>query len=199
MCNTLLAISSLSNSGRTDIDDFLTVLPLLQELSKDSIQPRHWTEVMEVRHKHRAHKYNTISRALPTETLHDEFILRRACGNRKQAPLGLWYHMSSKQCIPDVLRTMQLLIVGPVYHYRPLFDPFAIHCNASRAAQAQLSPPGTPVGRISGLHSHYSRFAVRRRTMCGIMRRVHAFPGDRVGVRSGPGVQASDSAGDWDG
>lgn len=33
---------------RTDIDDFLTVLPLLQELSKDSIQPRHWTEVMEV-------------------------------------------------------------------------------------------------------------------------------------------------------
>ncbi|CAM9125412.1 unnamed protein product [Ectocarpus sp. 4 AP-2014] len=33
---------------RTDIDDFLTVLPLLQELSKDSIQPRHWVEVMEV-------------------------------------------------------------------------------------------------------------------------------------------------------
>lgn len=33
---------------RTDIDDFLTVLPLLQELSKDSIQPRHWNEVMEV-------------------------------------------------------------------------------------------------------------------------------------------------------
>lgn len=38
----------LSIDTRTDIDDFLTVLPLLQELSKDSIQPRHWTEVMEV-------------------------------------------------------------------------------------------------------------------------------------------------------
>lgn len=33
---------------RTDIDNFLTVLPLLQELSKASIQPRHWNEVMEV-------------------------------------------------------------------------------------------------------------------------------------------------------
>lgn len=30
---------------RDQIDDFLTVLPLLQELSKESIMPRHWSEV----------------------------------------------------------------------------------------------------------------------------------------------------------
>lgn len=94
---------------------------------------------------------------------------------------------------------MQLLIVVPVSHCRPSFHSFAIHCNASRATQVQLSPPGIPVSRISGSLPHYARFALRRRTTYGIMRRVHAFPGDRVGVRSGPGVQASDSAGDWDG
>ena len=30
---------------KEQIEDFLTVLPLLQELSKESIMPRHWTEV----------------------------------------------------------------------------------------------------------------------------------------------------------
>ncbi|CAM9244386.1 unnamed protein product [Chrysoparadoxa australica] len=33
---------------RQEIDDFLVVLPLLQELSKESIMPRHWDEVQEV-------------------------------------------------------------------------------------------------------------------------------------------------------
>ena len=44
----LVCLPPIHADDRTDIDDFLTVLPLLQELSKDSIQPRHWTEVMEV-------------------------------------------------------------------------------------------------------------------------------------------------------
>eukprot|EP00957_Ditylum_brightwellii_P014038 1058799-Ditylum_brightwellii.AAC.1 len=33
---------------KKEIEDFQTVLPLLQELSKDSIKARHWEEVMKI-------------------------------------------------------------------------------------------------------------------------------------------------------
>ena len=36
------------DSLKTKLENFNTVLPLLEQLSKDSIKPRHWTELMTI-------------------------------------------------------------------------------------------------------------------------------------------------------
>lgn len=38
------------NALKTQIEDFQTILPLFQELTKESIRQRHWEEVMAITH-----------------------------------------------------------------------------------------------------------------------------------------------------
>ncbi len=44
----LLIYIFISNYLKVQIEDFQTVLPLIQEFTKESIRDRHWDEVMEI-------------------------------------------------------------------------------------------------------------------------------------------------------